>query len=147
MKKVYLLAVTVFLVIAGLLLSSGCKKSELGWDELPANVTWLLDRIVVSDSTTLDDDRTYWIKFQTGGTMSLQVDCNSCAGTYELSEGNSIKLLVFQCTLKLCAGGETITTYYRVALQDAFRYDVNGNQLILYYRSAAGISRLVFYRS
>ncbi len=64
MKRPFLLFMLLFF-ISGLVLHTGCKKSDIGPDSLLQGVKWILESIRYSDQNVVPIEETFWMQYGT----------------------------------------------------------------------------------
>ncbi len=132
MKRFFLLFMLLFFIF-GLVLHTGCKKSDISPDSLLQGVKWILESIQYSAQNVVPIEETFYILFNEDLTFQMQVDCNSCTGTYVLGANNSLTFAdQMACTDAYC-GDDSKDNEFHAAIDTVSRYDVDGNRLRLYF--------------
>lgn len=141
MKKVFSVLVWVGMIL-GLLLTGACKKSDTDVDggEL-TGVAWVLHTMRYSEQNVITVTEVFSITFNSDGTMSLQVACNTCAGGYESDENGALAVtLPLVCTEVFC-GPDSMDTEFHAALGGAVRYAIHDTTLTIHF---GGQGQLIF---
>jgi heat shock protein HslJ len=134
MKKglfIFLFAV----VMTGIVFNHACKKSNSDSNSMLVGIKWLLESIRYSDQNILQIERTFSILFNEDKSLEMEVDCNSCAGTYELGANRSISFIDHRSCTEVDCGPDSKDTEFHAALDTASRYDINGSRLIIYFNT------------
>ena len=142
MKKglfIFLFAV----IMMGMVCHHACKKSDSDSDSALVGIQWILESIRYSDQNIVQIEKIFSILFNRDKSLEMEVDCNTCAGTYELGPNRSISFIDhMSCTEVYCGPGSKDAEFH-AALDTASRYDISGNTLKIYFN--AGQSTLDFY--
>jgi heat shock protein HslJ len=124
----------VFLVVL-LLFHPGCKKSTSIPDNPLSGVKWILQSIRYSDQNIVQIGRVFFIRFNEDLSFEMQVDCNSCSGTYVLGAGNSLSFNAqMACTDAYC-GDNSPDDEFHAAIETVSRYEKIGNRLQIYFNN------------
>lgn len=126
-----------------LLLPTGCKKSESNPDNDIAGIQWILESIRYSDQNVVQIEELFTILFNNDGSLQMEVDCNTCAGTYQLGAGNSITFTDHIACTEVFCGVNSKDTEFHDALDTASRYEKDGTILTIFFNSEQ--SRLIFH--
>jgi heat shock protein HslJ len=135
--KRFLLLFFVILIGLGMLNHSGCKKSEItGPDMSIVDVRWILQSIKFSSTNVVPIVDTFFIMLNGDSSIDMSVDFNDCAGSYTLGDNNSIYIdyNTIACTEVYC-GDDSMDDEFHDALNSASRYEVEGNELKIYFNN------------
>ena len=105
--------------------------------------TWQWVGVVETEPATgsvVPNPESYTLFMDADGSLSLQVDCNSAGGSYEL-DGNSLSILVGPMTLAYC-GDDSLDQDYLSMLSSVESYALEDGQLLL--QMADGVGRMLF---
>ena len=110
--------------------ATACDESPTSPSELIGQ-TWRLLSIDRSGLPSLPApaDRRFTIECQDGGRLAVRADCNSCAGTYELS-GSRFTIGPLACTRAFC-GTDSLDTPFLQALSEATDVRIQGGELTI----------------
>lgn len=138
MKQFLLIFILLFMVSLGLLVHTGCKKSDINEppDMSIVGVRWMLESIQYSAVNVIPIVETFFILLKEDSNVEMEVDCNYCAGTYELGNNNFILLdySTIACTEAYC-GDDSMDDEFHEALNSATKYEVDGNRLRVYFNN------------
>lgn len=138
MKK-YIGVFFVIFIVTGLLFQPGCKKSEEPIANPLIGINWVLQTIQYSPQNVIAIEDLYSIQFKDDGTHGMVVDCNTCVGTYEIGANASIRFITHsECTEAYC-GDDSRDAEFHVALDSAYRYEIDGNSLRIYFDNGASL--------
>jgi heat shock protein HslJ len=133
--KRFLMIFMVLCVISGMAFHTDCKKSNQITDYPLQGTKWILDSIQYSNQNILSIERMFYIIFNEDLTFRMQVDCNTCNGTYALGANNSILFSrQMACTDAFC-GDDSKDNEFHAALETVSKYDVDGDRLRLYFNN------------
>ena len=116
-------------IAVGLLSATlGCNESPTSPSDLIGE-TWRLVEIERSGlpSIPAPTGREFTIEFLDAGRISVRADCNSCSGTYELSDEARVTIEPLACTRAFC-GNDSLDTLYLQALSEARGLRRNGSR-------------------
>ena len=137
MKRFLLIFVVLFMV-TGMVFHTGCKKSEINEppDMSIVGVKWVLESIQYSAVNVIPIVEIFYIQLREDSRIEMEVDCNYCAGMYELGNNNFILFdySTIACTEAYC-GDDSMDDEFHDALNSATRYEVNGNRLRVYFNN------------
>ena len=137
MKRFLLIFMLLFMV-SGTVFYTACKKSNI--DKPPdmsiVGVKWILESIQYSVVNIIPIDEIFFIRLRDDYRLEMEVDCNYCAGTYELGNNNFILFdyTTIACTEADC-GEDSRDDEFHDALNSATRYEVDGNRLRVFFNS------------
>ncbi len=119
------------------ILTLGCEKENLTDADLTNN-NWELESIEATQTNDISEypsgapERISIIFSDTSNIIGINGVCNSGAGTYTLTSSNGgIEISNLITTMVGCAYSEW-ETYTLQSLHDAYSYEINGNDLIIY---------------
>jgi heat shock protein HslJ len=117
------------LAVAGIA-TGGCDQSPTSPSEIVGQ-TW---RLVAIDRSGLPSisapaDRNFTVEFQDGGRLGVRADCNSCSGSFELSE-SQLTIRPLACTRAFC-GNDSLDTLFLQALSEARTVRIEGGELVI----------------
>ncbi len=145
MKRFLLIIILLFMVSSGMLVHTGCKKSKINDppDMSIVGVKWVLESIQYSAANVIPIVAMFSIQFGEDSRLEMEVDCNYCAGAYELGNNNFILFdySTIACTEAYC-GDDSMDDEFHDALNSATKYEVDGNRLRIYFNNES--SRLNF---
>jgi heat shock protein HslJ len=122
-------------VISGMAFHMSCKKSNQITDYPLQGTKWILESIQYSNQNIIPIDRMFYVLFNEDLTFQMQVDCNTCSGTYSTGAGHSIRFShQMVCTDAFC-GDDSKDDEFHAALDSVSKYDVNGDRLRLYFNN------------
>jgi heat shock protein HslJ len=138
MKRFLLIIILLFMVSSGMLVHTGCKKSDINEppDMSIIGVKWVLESIQYSAANVIPIVEMFSIRFGEDSRLEMEVDCNYCAGTYELGNNNFILFdySTIACTEAYC-GDDSMDDEFHEALNSATKYEVDGNRLRVYFNN------------
>jgi heat shock protein HslJ len=133
--KRFLAILILLCVIPGMAFHPGCKKSNLITDYPLQGIKWILESIQYSNQNILSIERMFYVLFNEDLTFQMQVDCNTCNGTYALGANHSILFSrQMACTDAFC-GDDSKDNEFHAALDTVSKYDLNGDRLRLYFNN------------
>ncbi|NIM15165.1 MAG: META domain-containing protein [Candidatus Aminicenantes bacterium] len=133
--KTFSLIIMLLFIITGMAFHTGCKKSDLNPDYPLAGVKWILESIQYSNQNIVPIEQMFYVLFNEDLTFEMQVDCNSCSGTYVLAAGNFISFSdQMVCTDAFC-GDDSKDDEFHAAIDTASAYEVNENRLRIYFNN------------
>jgi heat shock protein HslJ len=133
--KRFLVIILLFCVISGMAFHTGCKKGKQITDYPLQGIKWILESIQYSNQNILSIERMFYVLFNEDLTFRMQVDCNTCNGTYSLGANQAILFSrQMACTDAFC-GDDSPDNEFHAALETVSKYDVNGNRLRLYFNN------------
>ncbi|MFC2141081.1 META domain-containing protein [Acidobacteriota bacterium] len=133
--KRFLVILMLLSVIPYMAFHMGCKKSNQITDYPLQGVKWILESIQYSNQNILSIERMFYVLFNENLTFQMQVDCNTCNGTYALGANHSILFSrQMACTDAFC-GDDSPDNEFHAALETVSKYNVNGNRLRLYFNN------------
>jgi heat shock protein HslJ len=99
---------------------------------------WALQAFELASGQThrVPDPAQYRLEFR-GDEVGMRVDCNSCVGSYQISE-NELRLGNLACTPAFCGEG-SLDRQYLEALSSASTFNLSGDELRIRY--ATGVMR------
>lgn len=136
--KQFLLIFILLLLVSVMMFHTGCKKSNI--DDPPdmsiVGVQWMLESIQYSAVNVIPINEIFFIQLKEDFSLEMEVDCNYCAGTYELGNNNFILFdySTIACTEAYC-GDDSMDDEFHEALNSASRYEVDGNRLRVYFNN------------
>ena len=137
MKRVLFLFILLFMVW-GMVFHTGCKKSDINEppDMSIVGVKWMLESIQYSAANVIPIVEIFFIRLREDSRVEMEVDCNYCAGTYELGNNNFILFdySTIACTEAYC-GDDSRDDDFHDALNSATKYEVDGNRLRVYFNN------------
>ncbi|MCP5050539.1 MAG: META domain-containing protein [bacterium] len=136
MKKLFTVPVSIvlLLIIGTLLMNPGCKKSaETEEETLTLEVSWNLQSINYSAQNVILIVRSFSLLFHEGGTVEMVVDCNNCIGLYQLGINRTIFFNGTTACTEVDCGQDSKEGNFHQALSTASRYEVNNNNLRIYF--------------
>lgn len=137
MKRI-LLIFMLFFMLSGIVFYTGCKKSDINEppDMSIVGVKWILESIQYSATNVIPINEIFFILLKEDSRIEMEVDCNYCAGTYELGNNNFILFdyTTIACTEAYC-GEDSLDDEFHAALNSATRYEVDGNRLRVYFNN------------
>ncbi len=111
----------------------GCKKSDEDKQEALAGTSWVLQAIEYSAQNVIQIQEIFSIVFNGDGTITMEVDCNNCSGTYVSSTDGTLSFAAeMSCTEVACEPNSRDAEFH-AALQSASRYEINGNSLLIFF--------------
>jgi heat shock protein HslJ len=136
--KRFLLIFMLFFMVSGVVFHAGCKKSDINDppDMSIVGVKWILESIQYSATNVIPIDEIFFILLKEDSRIEMEVDCNYCAGTYELGNNNFILFdyTTIACTEADC-GEDSLDDEFHDALNTASKYEVDGNRLRVYFNN------------
>jgi heat shock protein HslJ len=143
--KAFFNFITRLFIVSGvvlLALHAGCKKSGSIPDNPLTGIKWNLESIQYAGQQAVPVERIFNILFNEDFSFRMQVDCNTCSGAYALGDNNALSFSVqMACTDAFC-GDESPDQEFHAAIETVSRYDIDGNNLRLYFNG--GQSHLSF---
>jgi len=137
MKRFLLIFILLFMVW-GMVFHTGCKKSDINEppDMSIVGVKWMLESIQYSAANVIPIAEIFFIQLKEDLSLEMEVDCNYCAGTYELGNNNFILFdySTIACTEAYC-GDDSRDDDFHDALNSATKYEVDGNRLRVYFNN------------
>jgi heat shock protein HslJ len=137
MKRFLFLFILLFMVW-GMVFHTGCKKSDINEppDMSIVGVKWMLESIQYSAANVIPIAEIFFIQLKEDLSLEMEVDCNYCAGTYELGNNNFILFdySTIACTEAYC-GDDSRDDDFHDALNSATKYEVDGNRLRVYFNN------------
>jgi heat shock protein HslJ len=95
-----------------------------------AGSSWQWVQVVTPvESVTVDNPENYLLEFMPDSLVSIQADCNSGTGTYEV-DGSTISINITSTTLALCPEGSLSDQFIRNLNAAAIYFEQNGNLFI-----------------
>ena len=133
MKKIIFAVLTV-LIFMGLLINTGCWKSDSTDEDTLVGITWVLQTIRYPGRTVTIEE-TFTMLFNNDGSLDMVVDCNTCGGSYALGDNNAISFPgALGCTEVAC-GPDSKDVEFHDALESVSRYEVDGNVMRLHFNN------------
>jgi heat shock protein HslJ len=136
--KRFLLIIMMLFLVSGIVFHTGCKKSNVNDppDMSIVGVKWILESIQYSAANVIPISEIFFIQLEEDFSLEMEVDCNYCAGTYELGNNNFILFdySTIACTEAYC-GDDSMDDEFHEALNSATKYEVSGNRLRVYFNS------------
>jgi heat shock protein HslJ len=137
MKQFLLIFMLIFMV-SGMVFHTACKKSDINDppDMSIVGVKWILESIQYSAANVVPIEEIFYILLKEDSRVEMEVDCNYCAGTYELGNNNFILFdySTIACTEAYC-GDDSMDDQFHEALNSATKYEVDGNRLRVYFNN------------
>ena len=137
MKRFLLIFMLLFMV-SGMVFYTGCKKSDVNDppDMSIVDVKWILESIQYSAANVVSIEEIFYILLKEDSRIEMEVDCNYCAGTYELGNNNFILFdySTIACTEAYC-GDDSMDDEFHEALNSATKYEVDSNRLQVYFNN------------
>lgn len=125
-------------IIAGaMLLFPGCRETEI--INPLTGVTWILQSFRYDDQNIVTVERTFSLLFKDGGEVDMQVDCNTCYGTYVTGAGNVLYFTSHGGCTEIYCGDDSRDQEFHQALDTASRYEKQGNTLLIYFNNQNSI--------
>ncbi|NIM11413.1 MAG: META domain-containing protein [Candidatus Aminicenantes bacterium] len=145
MKRLLLMTILVVCFV-GVTFHPGCKTDNPNSNsDLLFNIKWVLESIHYSTLNIVSIQDTFSILFRQNGSMDLEVDCNTCSGTFELGNNGAITIIDHSLCTEADCGPDSRDAEFHTALDGVTRYEIDGNNLRLFFTN--GQSRLNFTKS
>lgn len=114
MKTIWLLVVSFGMLI----LTSSCKEKECGCTEGDLIGKWSVDEFMSLESVAYpkNDDFNPVIEFRSDGSYQIQLDANSCNGSFVLNGKDEIEISSAGCT-KICCDSPFSEKFIRMLPQ------------------------------
>lgn len=123
----------------------GCKTDNPDSNSnLLYNIKWVLESIHYSTLNIVPIQDTFSILFRENGSMELEVDCNTCTGTFELGDNGVMTVTDHSLCTEVFCGPDSMDAEYHTALDSVTKYEIVGNNLRIFFNN--GQSRLNFTR-
>lgn len=136
--KRFLLIFMLLFIVSGMVVHTGCKKSDVNDppDMSIVGAKWILESIQYSAANVIPIVEIFYILLKEDSRVEMEVDCNYCAGTYELGNNNFILFdySTIACTEADC-GDDSMDDEFHDALNTAAKYEVDGNRLRVYFNN------------
>ena len=109
----------------------GCNESPTSPSDLMGE-TWRLVEIERSGlpSIPAPTGREFTIEFLEASRIAVRADCNSCSGTYQLSDEARVTIQPLACTRAFC-GNDSLDTLFLQALSEARGLRRNDDELTI----------------
>lgn len=132
MKKYGFVLLSV-MIAGAMLLFPGCRETKI--INPLTGVNWILQSFRYGDQNIVTVERTFSLLFKEAGEVDMQVDCNTCYGTYVIGADNVLYFTSHGGCTEIYCGQESRDQEFHQALDTASRYDKQGNTLLIYFNN------------
>jgi len=102
------------------------SAAAAGSIELSGSSWQWIQMVTPVETVTVDNPANYLLQFMPEGLVSIQADCNSGNGTYEV-DGSSVSINITSTTLALCPEGSLSDQFIRSLNAAAIAFEQDGN--------------------
>ncbi|GAB2477602.1 hypothetical protein GCM10011375_19810 [Hymenobacter qilianensis] len=122
------------LILLLFLLFSACTTvRETPPDASLRNTRWVLRTLAATPINTLESSQEIYLQLNaTTNQLDGYAGCNRYFGRFEQPTATTLRLLNIGSTRMFCEARQQLETNYLKALQDASRFEIQGNTLRLY---------------